>query len=290
MLYKTFLLASIASLLAVFTLPPSHSAKWQYHLVAGKKYSYHFKYESKANSGADDGSSGPNSDMDQTVDADISVTVKSIDKKSNTTLLVQATNIKESVVKHGDWTPVRLSILPESEITIDLYGTMVSGKILQDDTGRKSGKQPLTEEQALDRTLHQVIYRQLALDTFYDGFTWHDTIPKEPPHPRGVPPHPMMPSTSHQTVPGAPPPDLPLHTVISNSVSAGTPSNPRVVWTLTTDVNTHGTQHGKDYSDVTHGLYSFDEATGMISGYSTVTETHRGSDYYKTTKELTLKY
>jgi hypothetical protein len=283
MLYKTFVLTSIAGLLTAFSLAPSHSAKWQYRFVAGKKYSYHYKYESKASS------ADPNSNMDQKVEADIDVTVKSIDKKSNAILTLRATNVQEHVIKNGDWTPVRLALLPECEVTVDPTGNLVSGKIIRDDTIRKSGKQPLTEDQAMDRALHLVLYRQLARDTFYDGYAWRDTVPKTPPHPQNAQLRPQP--NPRNPPPQAPaPPEMPMRTITSYSVSASTDANPRVVWTLTTDIESRGAVKGKEYSDVTHGIYSFDEATGMVSGYNSVTETHRGSDSYKTTKELTLKY
>ena len=272
-MYHTYisLLCGLTSLLSL--LPGKPSPKWQYHLPQGKRYAFHYSYTSEAQA------ADPSSNMKQTLDVDFDVAVKTAPVKGNTTLLIRSQNVQEYFAKHGDWSPVHITQLPECEVTIDPSGSMVSGNIIRDDTSRLSGKHPLNEAQILDRMLHEILYHLPVRDTFYDGYAWRDTIPKFPAG--AMPPPPQMNAAPQ-----------PPRTFTSYSVSAGTDAEPRVIWTLTTGIVTKGKTEGKEvkeFSDETHGQYSFEDATGMIAGYQTTTETHRGGDTYKTTKTLTMR-
>ncbi len=265
------LLPTLLSLLLLFPAKPS--PKWSYHLPQGKSYAYHFSYKSEAKAGT------PNSGMEQTFDADVVVTVTRIEKQGNFVLALKASNILSTFKKQGDWSPAHVILVPECEITVDPTGAMISGKIIRDDTSYDASVQKLNQEQILERTLRQTLYRFPQRESFYDGYSWHDTIP--------VQGRPV--SAAKNSRPGAPQTQQ-MQTIANYVVSAGTDADPKIIWSLNYDMARNGKPDGKDFSETTKGYYSFEEATGMIAGYEATTETHRGSDVYKTTKSLKLRY
>ena len=248
---------------------PKGDAHWTYRAAVGKVHLYHYTYHSTATTTAD-----PRSHMEQSIEADVSVRVASRDREGQTTLEINTTNQKATLEKNGEWNPIVASLPASFTATMDVNGHMTSGRLLSNDSALIEARRQAGDDKIVERALKQIIFRQGARDTFYDGYTWTDTIPRAAPVAPG----------------GRPAPPLQVQSITTYAVSAGTPSDPKVTWTLSVDGLTRGSTKGVPFTEATKASYVFGEADGMPAGYSSTVQTDRGTETYRTTRELKLRY